>query len=90
MPPSSLPPLADMVAQEPEVEEEAEEEAVAVELPPPTLPPELDVPDAVRAAVEQQLAEQVEAIRVALEGQYAARQAQHEQKLAALEATIGK
>ena len=33
---------------------------------------------------------QVEAIRAALEGQYAARQAQHEQKLAALEAAMGK
>ena len=87
VPPSSLPPLGDMVAQE---EEEAEAEAEAVEVPPPTLPPDLDVPDAVRAAVEQQLAEQVEAIRAALEGQYAARQAQHEQKLVALEAALGK
>ena len=62
VPPSALPPLSDMVAQEaaPDEEEaEEEEEAVAVELPPPTLPAELDVPDAVRSAVEQQLAEQV-------------------------------
>ena len=58
--------------------------------PPPQLPADLDVPDSVRQAVEQQLAQQVEGIRAALEAQYAGRAAQNEAKLKSLEASIGK
>ena len=92
LPPCSLPQLADAVPADEEAagEEAADEEPAPVEVPPPQLPADLDVPDSVRQAVEQQLAQQVEGIRAALEAQYAGRASHNEAKLKALEASLGK
>ena len=84
LPPASFPSLSDGSPIEPTPE--------APEPPPPPKPVELppielhaDVPDAVKMAVEEQIAAQVAAVRAQLEQQYAERTAQHEAQIKALE-----
>ena len=85
-PPSSFPSLAEGVPMV------AEEAAPAFEPPayiePPPIELKADVPEAVKAACEEQIAAQVAAIRANLEAQYAARQEEHAAKLAGLEAKL--
>ena len=85
LPPTSFPPLIDGVDTDPteEAPEAAPEAAELPEMPPVAL--DIDVPDAVKKAVEEQIAAQVAAMRERLEAQYADRIARHEEQISALE-----
>ena len=91
-PPDAFPSLAEGLPYVPE--EPAEAMAPTPEPPKPIEPPPIvidaDVSDAVKAAVEAQIATQVAAVRQMLEAQYAERTAQHEQTLKDLEAKVAK
>lgn len=89
LPPSSFPPLGEGIEYDPLADAEpAPAPAVAppIEIPPIEL--HADVPDAVKEAVEAQIAAQVQAMRAQLEQQYAERAAQHEEQIKTLEASI--
>ena len=86
---SGFPSLAEGVPYEKTAEPEA------AEPPPPIKPVELPpidvgnaVPDALKAAVEEQIAAQVAAVRAMLEEEYADRTAKHEAQIATLEASL--
>ena len=84
LPPTTFYPLIDGNEAEPEPEPEPEAEAA----PPPEMPEvklDVDVPEEVKKAVEEQIAAQVSAMREMLEAQYAERFARHEAKITALE-----
>ena len=85
LPPASFPALADGLPTEaaaPPADAAPAAEAAA----PPPIALDIEVPDDVKRAVEEQIAQQVAAMRAALEAQYAERTAAHEQKILALEA----
>jgi len=86
LPPPTFPPLLDGVDADltPEAQESAAEEVPLPDMPKIKL--EVDVPDEVKKAVEEQIAAQVSAMRAMLEAQYADRIARHEQQISALEA----
>lgn len=86
LPPDSFPSLAEGLPVEDEAPPPAPEPPKYVEPPPIEL--HADVPDAVKAAVEAQIAAQVAAIKANLEAQYAERTAQHEATLAGLESQL--
>lgn len=92
LPPDSFPSLHDGIPFEPVKEEEAETPPPPPPAPPVELPPielHADVSDAVRAAVEEQIAAQVTAVRAQLEAQYAERTLAHEEQIKRLEASVG-
>ena len=84
LPPATFPALADGLPTEEAAPPAAAPAAEAA--PPPPIALDIEVPDAVKAAVEEQIATQVAAMRAALEAQYAEKNAGLENKLAALEA----
>jgi hypothetical protein len=84
-PPDSFPPLSEGLPVEPEPEPEPEPPAY---VEPPPIELNADVSEAVKAAVEAQIAAQVAAIKANLEAQYAQTAAAHQAKLAALEAKV--
>ena len=85
LPPATFPSLADGLPTE-EAAPPADAAPAAEAAPPPPIALDIEVPDAVKAAVEEQIATQVAAMRAALEAQYAEKNAGLENKLAALEA----
>jgi|MDSW01.2.fsa_nt_gb hypothetical protein len=85
LPPATFPSLADGLPTE-EAAPPADAAPAAEAAPPPPIALDIEVPDAVKAAVEEQIATQVAAMRAALEAQYAEKTAATEAKLAALEA----
>ena len=89
LPPESFPSLDDGVPYEPSADEPpppAPPPPVPIEVPPIEL--HADVPDAVKAAVEDAIAQQVAAMRAQLEQQYAERALQHEEQIKSLEGAI--
>ncbi|KAL1495662.1 hypothetical protein AB1Y20_016528 [Prymnesium parvum] len=92
LPCESFPPLADGVPSgQSELDEEPAEAPAAepvVEMPPIELGP--DVPEALKAAVEEQITRQVAAMREAMHSSYADRIARYEQKVVELEGKVKK
>ena len=84
LPPISFYPLVDGNC----VEAESDPQEATEATPPPEMPEvklDVDVPEGVKRAVEDQIAAQVSAMRAMLESQYAERFARHEAKISALE-----
>jgi len=88
LPPASFPSLSEGVPYEPAPPPSEAPAVEPIEIPPITL--DVDVPDAVKKACEEQIAAQVAAMRAQLEQDYADRAAQHEEQIAKLEAAIAK
>jgi len=90
LPPESFPSLADGMPVErsaaPAVEAPAATPVAPIEVPPIQL--DADVPDAVKAAVEAQIAQQVQAMRAQLDAQFSERALAHESQIKTLEAAV--
>ena len=89
LPPESFPSLMDGAPYVPapaEAPSPAPPAPAPIEVPPIEL--HADVPDSVKAAVEDAIAQQVAAMRAQLEQTYAERAQQHEEQIKALEAQL--